>query len=112
MKRSWKTTVCGLVALIGGSLTQFFPEYAKLGGFLATVGSGAGLLFARDFDKSKTPKPKGPRIFVSAIANSPNPKSRRGATIRASIKPPPRVETRISPRAEREAGRPKSASRA
>lgn len=45
---SWKTTVCGLLALVGGALAQFFPEYAKLGGFFASVGSGAGLLFARD----------------------------------------------------------------
>lgn len=45
---SWKTTLCGLLALVGGALVQFFPEYAKLGGFLAFIGSGAGLLFARD----------------------------------------------------------------
>lgn len=48
MKSSWKTTVCGLLALIGGGLTQFYPEYAQLGGFLAFLGSGLGLLFARD----------------------------------------------------------------
>lgn len=46
--KSWKTTLCGVLALVGGGLTQFYPEYAKLGGFLAFIGSGAGLLFARD----------------------------------------------------------------
>jgi hypothetical protein len=46
--KSWKTTVCGVLALVGGGLTQFYPEYAKLGGFLMFIGSGLGLLFARD----------------------------------------------------------------
>jgi hypothetical protein len=46
--KSWKTTVAGLLALTGGALVQFFPAHAALGGFLATLGSGAGLLFARD----------------------------------------------------------------
>jgi len=46
--KSWKTTVAGVIALGGTLLAQFFPEFAKLGGFLAAFGSGAGLLFARD----------------------------------------------------------------
>ncbi len=51
MKHSWKTTVCGLVAIVGASLVQFFsdiPLVVKCGGFLGAVASGAGLLFARD----------------------------------------------------------------
>lgn len=47
---NWKTTLCGLVSLIGANLALFFPQYATLGGFLAAVASGAGLLFARDHD--------------------------------------------------------------
>ena len=46
--KSWKTTGCGILALVGGGLMQFYPEQAKLGGFLAFIGSGLGLLFARD----------------------------------------------------------------
>jgi len=50
---SWKTTVSGLLALLGANLALFWPEHcAKLGGFLAALGSGVGLLFARDNDKS------------------------------------------------------------
>lgn len=45
---SWKTTLCGVLAIVGGAIVQFFPEYAKLGGFMACIGSGLGLLFARD----------------------------------------------------------------
>lgn len=51
MKSSWKTTVCGLLAIIGASLVQFFsdiPLVVKCGGFLGAVASGAGLMFARD----------------------------------------------------------------
>jgi len=46
--RSWKTTACGIAALIGSAVAQFYPEYAHHGNFLATVATGAGLLFARD----------------------------------------------------------------
>jgi hypothetical protein len=49
--KSWKTTLCGVVAIIGGTLVQFFPEYplaAKIGGALAAAATGIGLLFARD----------------------------------------------------------------
>ena len=51
--RSWKTTLGGLLALIGANLALFWPEHcAKLGGFLAALGSGVGLLFARDNNKT------------------------------------------------------------
>lgn len=52
MTGSWKTTVAGIVALVGGGLCQFFPEYARYGQFMVYLGSGLGLLFARDNDKS------------------------------------------------------------
>jgi hypothetical protein len=51
MNRSWKTTLCGAVALGGGIAAQFFPEYplvVKIGGALAAFGTGMGLMFARD----------------------------------------------------------------
>lgn len=51
MKGSWKTTVCGIVGIIGGGLMQFFPQYGQLGGFLASVSASVGLLFARDNNK-------------------------------------------------------------
>lgn len=46
--KSWKTTVAGVLALVGGTLAQFFPQYAAHGGFLAAIGAGLGLIFARD----------------------------------------------------------------
>jgi hypothetical protein len=46
--KSWKTTLCGSLALIGALITQFYPEFAKHGGFVAALASGLGLLFARD----------------------------------------------------------------
>jgi hypothetical protein len=49
---SRQTTICGIVALVGGLLAQFFPEYARLGGFLAALGTGVGLMLARDNNKS------------------------------------------------------------
>ena len=46
--KSWKTTLCGAIALIGASVAQFYPEQARHGLFLSAVGTGLGLLFARD----------------------------------------------------------------
>jgi hypothetical protein len=45
---SWKTTLCGVLVLLGGLVAQFFPEFARYGGFLAALGSGLGFMFARD----------------------------------------------------------------
>lgn len=61
---SWKTTLCGVLALIGGGLVQFFPEYAKLGGLLSFIGSGLGLMFARD--NNVTSEQAGARSSVAA----------------------------------------------
>lgn len=63
---SWKTTLCGVLAIVGGALVQFFPEYAKLGGFMACIGSGLGLLFARD--NNVTSEQAGAKS--SAVANT------------------------------------------
>ncbi len=49
--KSWKTTLCGVLAIVGAGMTQFFhdtPMLFKIGGFLATVAPACGLLFARD----------------------------------------------------------------
>ncbi len=49
--KSWKTTLCGGLTIVGTAMTQFFPEYplvSKIGGFVAAVSTGVGLLFARD----------------------------------------------------------------
>lgn len=46
--KSWKTTVGGLIALLGTTLAATWPEYSKIGTFLASFGAGLGLLFARD----------------------------------------------------------------
>jgi len=49
---SRQTTICGIIALVGGLVAQFFPEYARYGGFLAAVGTGVGLILARDNNKT------------------------------------------------------------
>lgn len=46
--KSWKTTLCGIVGLLGALISQFYPEYARHGAFLAALGAGLGLIFARD----------------------------------------------------------------
>lgn len=46
--RSWKTTLGGVISLVGTCLAATWPEYAKAGAFLASLGAGLGLLFARD----------------------------------------------------------------
>ena len=49
--KSWKTTLCGVLGIVGAAITQFFPEYPlvfKVGGFMAAIGPALGLLFARD----------------------------------------------------------------
>lgn len=70
MNSSWKTTLCGLVALIGATLPQFFPELTQLGGFLAALGAGAGLLFARDHSHDHD-------AAAAALANLSVPISRK-----------------------------------
>ena len=72
--RNWKTSVCGLVGLAGGLLAQFYPEHARLGGFLAALGNSAGLMFAADGsaaagDGGKPPGvsvPIGVKLFLAA----------------------------------------------
>jgi len=76
--RSWKTTLGGLLALIGANLALFWPEHcAKLGGFLAALGSGLGLLFARDNDKSSED--------VGAGAGSAVPMKKLGVPLFAAL---------------------------
>lgn len=67
---SWKTTLCGILAIIGGGMTQFFhdvPWMMKLGGFLATTAPAVGLLFARD-NKTTSEQALGlPRKIVGGV---------------------------------------------
>ena len=46
--KSWRTTICGVLALVGPLIAQFYPEYAHHGNFIGALGAGLGLLFARD----------------------------------------------------------------
>jgi len=69
MNNSWKTTVCGLLALIGSAIAQFFPKLQSIGLFLASVGSGAGLLFARDNNVSS--EMAGVKSLATAVVEIP-----------------------------------------
>lgn len=46
--KSWRTNLCGIAALVGPLIAQFYPEHAHHGNFIGAVGAGLGLLFARD----------------------------------------------------------------
>lgn len=46
--KSWRTTTCGIAALVGPLIAQFYPEFANHGNFIGAVGAGLGLMFARD----------------------------------------------------------------
>jgi hypothetical protein len=51
MKGSWKTTLCGLLALVGAGLMTEFHDVSWLahtGALLAATAPACGLLFARD----------------------------------------------------------------
>lgn len=50
MLKSWKTTLCGIVATAAGMAAQCFPETTagKIAGIVAYVAGGLGLLLARD----------------------------------------------------------------
>lgn len=47
---SWRTTVCGLIAICAGAVVaaDFGPMITKIAGCAAMAANGAGLLFARD----------------------------------------------------------------
>jgi hypothetical protein len=49
---SWKTSLCGVLGLIGICLIKFFPEYAKIGEALLFIAPNVGLVMARDNDKT------------------------------------------------------------
>ncbi len=46
--KSWKTSLCGVLILVGGIVSKFFPEYGNYGAAAMALGSGLGLIFARD----------------------------------------------------------------
>lgn len=46
--RHWKTSIGGGLALVGGAITQVFPNYTSIGALLVAIGSGFGLIMARD----------------------------------------------------------------
>jgi hypothetical protein len=63
--KSWKTTLFGSLTLIGTLGSQFYPQYAHHGAFLAALATGLGLIFSRDNNVSSeqlgiAPKPVEP----------------------------------------------------
>jgi hypothetical protein len=46
--KSWKTTLGGALVMLGASIGQIYPQYAKEGAMLAAIGTAFGLVFARD----------------------------------------------------------------
>jgi len=71
--KSWKTSLCGVLALIGALIPQFYPAQSRHGAFLAAFAVGLGLIFARDNDKSSEDvgaKPAGkiiPVLFLGGL---------------------------------------------
>lgn len=53
LKGSWKTTLCGIVAVVAAVAqeVEVFPGYEKELQFLFGVSVGVGVLLARDADK-------------------------------------------------------------
>jgi len=54
LKGSWKTSLCGIVALlaIGASEMELFPEYKKEAEYIGMAALGIGAMLARDANKS------------------------------------------------------------
>lgn len=53
LRGSWKTSVCGMVAVVclAASELELFPERTKLVEFVGLSALGVGLMLARDVDK-------------------------------------------------------------
>lgn len=54
LKGSWKTTLCGIVAIVSLAASEFElfpPEYQKHVNFVGVVALGIGVMLARDADK-------------------------------------------------------------
>lgn len=71
--KNWRTNICGVMTLVGGLLPGFWPELAKLGGFLVALGAGLGHLFAQDSrreprDPDVPPPPVTPKTFLVIAA--------------------------------------------
>lgn len=49
---SWKTTLCGIISILGSIIVQYYPEHAQHGAALSALATGLGLLFARDNNKT------------------------------------------------------------
>lgn len=54
LKGSWKTSLCGIVALlaIGASEMELLPEYKKEVEYVGMAALGVGAMLARDANKS------------------------------------------------------------
>lgn len=54
LKGSWKTSLCGIVALlaIGASEMELLPEYKKEVEYVGMAALGVGAMMARDANKS------------------------------------------------------------
>src|SRR5262245_52257878 len=46
--KNWRTTTSGVISGTGMLIIYFFPEYTKIGGFLASFGTMLGHAFAAD----------------------------------------------------------------
>jgi hypothetical protein len=64
---SLKTTICGVAALIGTVVIQFYPEYARHGNALVAIATGLGLIFARDNNVTSA------QVEAAKIQNNPQP---------------------------------------
>lgn len=60
--KNWKTTSAGIIAIVGGAVAIYFAaknkalDEATITGSLTSILTGAGLIFAKDFNVSGTDK--------------------------------------------------------
>lgn len=73
--KSWKTSVCGALAIVGPLIAQFFPELSRYGLFCGAVGAGLGLMFARD--NNVTSEAAGAASTVVPIKQPDDPRQTR-----------------------------------
>ena len=81
--KNWKTTLCGVIVLVGTLLPQFFGDHhelVKLGGFLAALGTGLGFVLCKDHDNDDISGGDNPQpVPILPAVLTPRPTGLSGA---------------------------------